>query len=121
MRGETMIARPAPATVTVEEYFAIEAVENERRYEFIDGELFDMTGGTNNHSVIKLNVAGTLYSQLYDSECSLRNSDMRVKIGDTRYVYPDLSALCGKPLLEDNDTTLLNPMMVVEVTSPTSL
>ena len=116
-----MLAKPVPASLTVEEYFAIEAVENERRYEFIDGEIYDMTGGTNNHSVIKLNVAATLHSQLYESDCSLRGSDMRVKVSDTRYVYPDLSAVCGEPQLEDNDTTLLNPIMVVEVTSPTSL
>ena len=116
-----MIAKPVPATLTVEEYFAIEAVENERRFEYIDGEIFDMTGGTDKHSAIKMNVGGTLFSQLPGSGCTLRNSDMRVKISDTQYVYPDLSAVCGEPQLEDNDTTLLNPIMVVEVTSPTSL
>ena len=117
-----MFAKPLPATLTVEEYFAIEAVENERRYEYVDGELFDMTGGTNNHSAIKLNIAIELGSQLRESEseCSLRNSDMRVKVSATRYVYPDLSAVCGQPLLEDNDTTLLNPILMVEVTSPSS-
>ncbi len=115
-----MFAKPLAPTLTVEEYFAIEAVENERRYEYIDGELFDMTGGTNNHSVIKLNIAGTLFNLLYDSEYSLRNSDMRVKVSPTRYVYPDLSAVRGRPLLEDNDSTLLNPILMVEVTSPAS-
>lgn len=115
-----MIAKPATVTLTVEEYFALEAVENERRFEFIDGEIIDMTGGTNNHSKIKINVMGTLFGQLHYSDCTLRNSDMRVKISDTRYVYPDLSAVCGAPQLEDNDTTLLNPIMVVEVTSATS-
>ncbi len=115
-----MIAKPVPATLTIEEYFAIEAVENDRRYEYIDGEIFAMTGGTNNHSLIKLNVSGNLYRRLAGSNCSLRDSDMRVKISDSRYVYPDLSAVCGAPLLEDNSTTLLNPVMAVEVTSPTS-
>jgi len=117
-----MIAKPLPAVLTVEEYFAIEAVENERRYEYIDGELFDMTGGTNNHSVIKLNIAIELGRQLRESgsDCSLRNSDMRVKVSATRYVYPDLSAVRGRPLLEDNNTTLLNPILMVEVTSPSS-
>ncbi len=115
-----MIAKPIPATLTVEEYFAIEAVENERRYEYIDGELFDMTGGTNNHSVIKLNAACALYGQLRESDCSLRGSDMRVKVSPTRYVYPDLSAVREGPLLEDNNSTLLNPILIVEVTSPAS-
>lgn len=115
-----MFAKPLPASLTVEEYFAIEAVENERRYEYIDGELFEMTGGANNHSAIKLNIAGTLFNLLYGTEYSLRNSDMRVKVSSTRYVYPDLSAARGQPLLEDNDTTLLNPILMVEVTCPSS-
>ena len=117
-----MIAKPIPATLTVEEYFAIEAVENERRYEYIDGELFDMTGGTNNHSEIKVNIMIALGMQLRESgsDCKLRNSDMRVKVSATRYVYPDLSAVRGAPLLEDNNSTLLNPILMVEVTSPAS-
>ena len=115
-----MIAKPIPATLTVEEYFAIEAVENERRYEYIDGELFDMTGGTNNHSEIKVNIMIALGMQLRESgsDCKLRGSDMRVKVSPARYVYPDLSAVRGGPLLEDNNTTLLNPILMVEVTSP---
>lgn len=115
-----MIAKHAAPDLTVEEYFALESVENERRYEFIDGEIFNMTGGTNNHSAIKTNVLGTLFGQLHDSDCTLRNSDMRVKISESRYVYPDLSAICGAPQLEDGDTTLLNPIMAVEVTSAAS-
>ena len=43
---------------------------------------------------------------------------MRVKVSPARYVYPDLSAVRGGPLLEDNNTTLLNPILMVEVTSP---
>ena len=117
-----MFAKPLAPTLTVEEYFAIEAVENERRYEYIDGELFDMTGGTNNHSEIKVNIMIALGMQLRESgsDCSLRNSDMRVKVSATRYVYPDLSAVRGGALLEDNNTTLLNPILMVEVTSPAS-
>ena len=117
-----MIAKPLAPTLTVEEYFAIEAVENERRYEYIDGELFDMTGGTNNHSAIKLNIAFALGMQLRESrsDCFLRNSDMRVKVSPTRYVYPDLSAFRRQPLLENNETTLLNPILMVEVTSPST-
>ena len=46
---------------------------------------------------------------------------MRVRINSTRFVYPDLSAVCGTPRLEDSELTLLNPILVVEVTSPTSI
>ena len=45
---------------------------------------------------------------------------MRLKISASKYVYPDLSVVCGKAQLEDNDTTLLNPIVVIEVVSPSS-
>ena len=46
---------------------------------------------------------------------------MRVRVSPTRYVYPDFSVVRGQPRLEDEkELTLLNPIVVVEVTSPTS-
>ncbi len=116
-----MIAKPATATLTVEEYFAMEEAEIERRFEYIDGELLEMTGGTINHSRLKLNVIRALDPQIIDTGCEILNSDMRVRISDSRYVYPDLSVVCGEPLVDNNDTTLLNPVMAVEVTSPGSI
>ena len=46
---------------------------------------------------------------------------MRVGLSPTRYVYPDLSAVCGEAETGDGATTLLNPVFVVEVISPTSV
>ncbi len=115
-----MVLKAPPVSFSVEQYFALDEVEHDRRFEYIDGEIREAPGGTDNHSVIKLNIAIELGLQLRDARCRLRNSDMRVKVSDTRYVYPDLSAVCGSPLHEDNQTTLLNPVMAVEVTSPES-
>ncbi len=115
-----MVIDRLPPVWTVEEYLAFEA-DSDTRHEYIDGEIYDMTGGTNHHSEIIMNVAGTLYGKLLDTNCSLRNSDMRVKASPSRYLYPDLSAVCGEPALEDNSTTLLNPILALEVTSPSSM
>lgn len=105
---------------TVEEYLAFEA-ESEFKHEFIDGIIYDMTGGTFYHSRIKVNITVELYNQLRDSDYAVCNSDMSVRVGGSRYVYPDVSVVRGQPLLEDGDTTLLNPALAVEVTSPASL
>ena len=105
--------------MTVEQYFALEA-ESEIRYEFIDGEIYPMPGGTLNHDEIIVNTTLILGTQLLDSGCRLYSSNMRVRIGPTRYVYPDLSAVCGEAQADDNATTLLNPIFVAEVTSPSS-
>ena len=115
-----MVMNAPPTLISAEQYFALDAVENDRKYDYIDGEIREVPGGTNNHSLIKVNILGTLFARLYNSECSVRNSDMRIKISDTRYVFPDLSAVCGEPQLENDNTSLFNPVMTVEVTSPAS-
>lgn len=114
-----MVANPYPCW-TIEEYLVYEA-ESKIKHEYIDGEIHAMTGGTGNHSEIKMNTAVAIGRQLDHSNCSLRNSDMRLKVSESRYVYPDLSAVCGKAAYDDNSTTLLNPILVVEVTSPSSM
>ena len=105
---------------TVAEYLAYEG-DSEFKHEYIDGEIYAMTGGTGNHSEIKMNTAIAIGRQLDDSNCSLRNSDMRVRVSPSRYVYPDMSAVCGKASYDDNSTILLNPILVVEVTSLSSM
>ena len=85
------------------------------------GVIYEMTGGRVNHSKIIMNVSGILYQQLYDTRCAALPSDMRVGLGVENYVYPDLSVVCGAAQLEDNDMTLLNPILTVEVTSPSSI
>jgi Uma2 family endonuclease len=110
---------PMPHLFTVEEYLAFEA-ESEFKHEYIDGIIYDMTGGTSNHSEIAVNIIGNLFVQLRHSKCSLRTGDMRLKIREGLYVYPDVSAVCGEGDFEDNRTVLLNPILAVEVISPTS-
>ena len=107
--------------LSVQEYLAWEA-ENEIKHEYIDGEVFAMSGGTSKHSRVAANVIGAIYRKLRDSICFAHTSDMRVKVAEDRYVYPDLSVVCGKEQFDDeSETSLLNPILVVEVTSPSSI
>lgn len=115
-----MVANLKPR-LSVAEYLAWEA-ENEIKHEYIDGEVYAMSGGTGKHSSIMINITITIGQQLGDSVCALHSSEMRVKVNDSRYVYPDLSAVCGKSSYEDeSEISLLNPILVVEVTSPSSI
>ena len=107
--------------LSVQEYLAWEA-ENEIKHEYIDGEVYAMSGGAGKHSSIMINITIAIGQQLGDSLCALHSSEMRVKVNDSRYVYPDLSAVCGKSSYEDeSEISLLNPVLVVEVTSPSSI
>lgn len=110
---------PMPHLFTVEEYLAFEN-ESEFKHEFIDGIIYDMTGGSFNHSRIKVKMTFALELQLSGSNYTVCNSDMRVEISEGRHVYPDLSVVYGAAQLRDNETTLLNPILVVEVLSPTT-
>ncbi len=107
--------------MTVADYLAFDEA-SEIRNEYIDGELYPMTGGTNNHSAIIAYTIAALVNLLVDADCTVRSSDMRVRVDDTKYVYPDVSVVCGEPRFSDeNEVTLLNPTVVVEVTSPSSI
>lgn len=105
---------------TAEEFLAFEAA-SEFKHELVNGEVYDMTGGTGEHSQIAANVIGEFYIRLASSNCSAHTSDMMLKADAGQYVYPDVSVVCGQPFYEDESRlVLLNPVLVVEVTSPTS-
>jgi len=116
-----MVSNPVQHHWTVEEYLAYEQ-ETDTRYEYIDGEIFAMSGGTENHSLITANALTEVSYQLRGSSCRAYTSDLRAKISDTKYVYPDFSVVCGDAeFADDNHTMLTNPVLVVEVTSPSSM
>lgn len=65
--------------MTVQEYLAFEDPGGQR-YEFREGDLLSMAGGTAEHSLIGMNACGELRNRLAGSGCTVYNSDLRVKI-----------------------------------------
>lgn len=115
------MAVETPLRLTVEEYLAWEE-KNFEKHEYINGEVRCMAGATRKHNLIAVNTASTLWQLLADSNCIVLNSDMRAKVGDTRYFYPDLTVVCDEAKFErENEMELLNPILVIEVTSPSSI
>lgn len=107
--------------LTPEEYLAIER-QSDIKSEYLDGEMFAMTGGSFPHNVIIGNMTGALWQQLRRSSCQICPNDQRVYIPATGlYTYPDLVVVCGEPSFSDEHRdTLLNPKLVIEVLSPTT-
>jgi Uma2 family endonuclease len=104
---------------TPEEYFAWEEQQLER-HEYINGEVYAMSGGTVNHSDIAGNLLILLKTHLRGSGCKTLNSDVRVNIVEsTNYVYPDISVTCNE---RDKSTTqyITYPCLIVEVLSPST-
>ncbi len=106
---------------TVEEYLALER-ESETRHEYLDGEIFAMSGASREHNLIGTNIVGALHSQLKRHGCEQYANDMRVWIPEADlYTYPDVAVVCDPPRFEDDEReTLLNPTLIIEVLSPST-
>lgn len=106
----------------VEEYLRMER-ETPGKRDFLDGEVFDMTGGSRAHNLIAGNIFASFHRQLRRREpCEVYMNDMRVKVefGEL-YTYPDVVLTCESPEMEDEHfDTLLNPQVIVEVLSPST-
>lgn len=103
---------------TVEEYFSI-VEDSEEMYEYHNGKLCGMAGGTATHNAISLNTAVTLHNTLSERDCMVYNSDQQVSINSlNRYLYPDVSVVCGEQEFEDEkEMRLKNPILILEVLS----
>jgi Uma2 family endonuclease len=104
--------------ITPDEYLRLER-QSEHKSEYINGEIFAMTGASRKHNLVAGNIFGELRQQLKDRPCEAYMGDMRVKVTATGlYTYPDVVVVCGEPKFEDAYVdTLLNPTLLVEVLS----
>jgi len=103
---------------TFAEYLAVDEA-GELKHEYVNGEIFAMSGGTPEHSQIAASVIRELGSQLRGRPCVVYTSDLRVRVLATGLAtYPDVTVICG-PLERDpeNRNTATNPVMIVEVLS----
>jgi Uma2 family endonuclease len=112
------MSRQVKTYITPEEYLAIERAA-EYKNEYVNGEIFAMTGASRKHNLIVGNIYSELRQQLKGKDCEAYPGEMRVKAPLARsYVYPDIVVVCGEPQFEDSYfDTLLNPTLVVEVLS----
>lgn len=114
-----MSALPQKKFVSPEEYLAAER-ESLEKHEYFDGEIFLMSGASDEHNTINGNAFASLHQQLRKRPCKVYQSDMRVFIPKTGlYTYPDIAVVCDKPefLPDGKLDTLTNPILIVEVLS----
>ncbi len=101
---------------TPEAYLAWEAAQSER-HEYVNGEVFLMTGTTTAHNRIAGNIYVALRNGLRGKPCSVYMESVKLKVEAANcYFYPDLMVTCS-----DNDRlqplVQLEPTLVVEVLS----
>jgi Uma2 family endonuclease len=115
-----MASVPQPR-VSPEEYVELEQKLG-LKHEYHDGQMFAMSGASDAHSVLQVNIAGEVGRRLRGSTCVARSSDFRVVIeaGDMA-TYPDLSVVCG-PVQPSKRyrNSCTNPTVLVGVLSPST-
>ncbi|TAH25010.1 MAG: Uma2 family endonuclease [Oscillatoriales cyanobacterium] len=117
----------APQKMTVEEYLEWEA-QQDIRYEYVNGEVFamtggtiphnDMTGGTIPHNDLALNFYTAVRPHLRSRGCRANVSDVKLQVSPrSRYYYPDVIVSCDP---EDMNARkfIQHPKLIVEVLSP---
>ena len=108
--------------MTLEEYLEFD-YNGEGRYEYFDGEVIEMSGGSPEHSLLGNRIGYLLGNNLYPKGCLVYSSDVKIKVPTMPpYRYGDISALCGKPIYENlgKQRLLVNPTLIIEVLSPST-
>jgi Uma2 family endonuclease len=104
---------------------------SDAKYEYLDGSVFllhppssaydddaivDMAGRSQAHATVRARMAPVLGNALDDSSYSVYTSDARMKLAEKRSLYPNVSVACE----EQTGTLLTNPIVVIDVLSPTT-
>lgn len=116
-----MTAVPKPRTSETE-YLALERASRERKCEWVNGEMYAMTGASYPHNVVTANLAAAVHARLRGKPCRVVSQDLRTRVDQSRlYTYPDVLIVCGSPQFIDGEhDTLTNPSAIFEVLSPST-
>ena len=94
------------------------------KHEFLDGQVWAMSGGSPDHAAIAGTIIGLLGQALAGKRCRVFTSDLRIRVAATGLgTYPDASVICGSVELDPADRkghTALNPTVLIEVLSPST-
>ena len=108
---------------TFEDYALIDA-DSHLKHEFVDGQVWAMSGGTPEHAALSVAVSTLLSAALLERSCRVFSADLRIRVKATGLgTYPDVSVVSGHLDLDADDPrqhTVVNPRVLVEVLSPST-
>lgn len=115
-----MVAQPQPPRWNVDEYLEMERTSSVK-HEYLDGHVYAMAGGTRRHNRIAVNLITVLTTHLRGQLCQVGGPDLKVRIDDHNYVYPDASVTCAQSDLADESSAYITaPCLIAEVLSDAS-
>jgi Uma2 family endonuclease len=108
--------------MTVDEFFAWQA-KQDKLYELVDGvpvlPLKMMTGASQAHDRVVVNIIRELSNQLRRGPCRPTTDDLAVRIPSRNIRRPDVTVECGEAGLRD--MAVADPRVVIEVLSPSTM
>jgi Uma2 family endonuclease len=113
-----MCAAQQQLKFSLDDYLLWEAEQSER-HEYLNGEVFAMTGARDTHNTIALNIASALRSALRGSPCRAFIADMKLRIDVANAAfYPDVMVTCDpRDKTPETDLAKQHPVLIVEVLS----
>ena len=106
--------------VSIAEYLAIESAATEK-YEYHDGQIYAMAGGTYEHGLICGNIFAEIRSSLIarESPCIAMSSEIKLHVAtENSFLYPDTMVVCDEvDKSETEPNAVTNPILVIEVLS----
>src|SRR5215469_4971618 len=105
--------------ISPEEYLEIDRASIDVKYEYTDGHIYAMSGGTAEHAEIAINMIAILKAHLQGS-CRVLSSDVRVQVAERKYYYPDISVSCHPEDKQKGIDIIRYPRLVIEVLSPST-
>jgi Uma2 family endonuclease len=105
-------AAQEPYSIT--EYLANEQV-SECKHEYLDGQIYAMAGASKNHQRVTMNIGSLFRDHLKNTPCDTFASDIKVRIGDLAFFYPDVIVACERET--DSEYYSEKPLIIVEVLS----
>ncbi|MBA2677603.1 MAG: Uma2 family endonuclease [Ktedonobacteraceae bacterium] len=106
--------------MSFKDYLLLDALFPGMKYEYYDGVVRLMSGGSREHARIAGNMYVELDLQFRSGPGTVYNSDMRVQVAENRFYFPDVTVTCNVEDRRRGIKTVLSPCLVVEVLSPTT-
>ncbi|HEY4159755.1 MAG TPA: Uma2 family endonuclease [Polyangiaceae bacterium] len=115
-----MVATPR-LRFTFRDYLQVDEA-SDVKHEYLDGLILGMAGGTPEHARLAAAVGARLSQQLANRRCAVFSEALRVRATETGFAgYPDVTVVCNDLARDpENENTITNPSVVVEVLSPST-
>jgi len=112
-----MVAKREPQ-MTVEDFLALDRERLDQKYEFRNGQMVAMSGGSTNHGILIGNTYALIHPHLRKGPC-FAFVESTLKVEDDCHL-PDIMVTCNEQDLTENKTYIEHPKLVIEVLSPTT-